>query len=422
VIAGEATSTGWSYDENGNVLAVSDRIGEGQFITLTRTWDRRDRIASETDPFGRTLRYTYDAYGNRKSRIDVAADETTTYQYDARHRNISVTSRSHGTTALAWYRDDRLRTITQPGNVVSTTTWDRAGRVDTITHTANGTPLVTLSYGYDPNGNRDAETLAHAGQPPVVSTYTHDEADRLASMTVDGATTTYTLDGTGNRTRERTAPAGAPATLDRTCTFDPRDRLEGCTDSVSGVTETHGWDATGRRTSETVGGLTRTTTWDARDRLLTLTESGGPTTTYTYDPEGQRIESRRGAEGERVQYDAGHRHAETNGAGNVTRTYQATAPHRATSRGVWARAGAAAMTLFLGMADAGAIPTPRHYLHDAHGTPVAIATHEGALAQRSTWDVWGNPTQVETLDTGLTANPNRIGFTGCHRPGQRSHS
>jgi hypothetical protein len=26
--------------------------------------------------------------------------------------------------------------------------------------------------------------------------------------------------------------------------------------------------------------------------------------------------------------------------------------------------------------------------------------------------VWGNPTQVETLDTGLTANPNRIGFTG----------
>jgi len=412
VIAGEATSTGWSYDENGNVLAVSDRIGEGQFITLTRTWDRRDRIASETDPFGRTLRYTYDAYGNRKSRIDVAADETTTYQYDARHRNISVTSRSHGTTALAWYRDDRLRTITQPGNVVSTTTWDRAGRVDTITHTANGTPLVTLSYDYDRNGNRDAETLAHAGQPPVVSTYTHDEADRLASMTVDGATTTYTLDGTGNRTRERTAPAGAPATLDRTCTFDPRDRLEGCTDSVSGVTETHGWDATGRRTSETVGGLTRTTTWDARDRLLTLTESGGPTTTYTYDPEGQRIESRRGAEGERVQYDAGHRHAETNGAGNVTRTYQATAPHRATSRGVWARAGAAAMTLFLGMADAGAIPTPRHYLHDAHGTPVAIATHEGALAQRSTWDVWGNPTQVETLDTGLTANPNRIGFTG----------
>ncbi len=412
VIAGEPTATDWSYDGNGNLLAVADRISEGQFVTVTRTWDRRDRIASETDPFGRKLIYTYDAYGNRSSRIDVAADETTTYGYDARHRNTSVSSPSIGTTALTWYRDDRLHTITQPGNVVSTTTWDRAGRVETITHTANGTPLVTLSYGYDRNGNRESETLAHAGQPPVLSTYTHDEADRLASMTVNGATTTYTLDGTGNRMLETTRRGTEPPTLDRTCTFDPRDRLEGCTDSVTGVTETHGWDATGRRANETVGGLTRTYTWDARDRLLRLEESAGPTTTYAYDPEGLRIETRRGAAGERVQYDAGHRHAETNGAGNVTRSYQATAPHRATSRGAWARAGAAAMTLFLGMADAGAIPTPRHYLHDAHGTPVAITTHEGALAQRSTYDVWGNPTQVETLDTGLTSNPNRIGFTG----------
>jgi RHS repeat-associated protein len=70
------------------------------------------------------------------------------------------------------------------------------------------------------------------------------------------------------------------------------------------------------------------------------------------------------------------------------------------------------MTLFLGMTDAGAIPTARHYLHDAHGTPVAITTDQGAIAQRSAYDVWGNPTRVETLDTGLNAHPNRIGYTG----------
>jgi RHS repeat-associated protein len=70
------------------------------------------------------------------------------------------------------------------------------------------------------------------------------------------------------------------------------------------------------------------------------------------------------------------------------------------------------MTLFLGLTDAGAIPAQRHYLHDAHGTPVAITTEAGAIAQRSAYDVWGNPTRIETLDAGLNARPNRIGFTG----------
>jgi RHS repeat-associated protein len=409
---GEPTSTLWTYDPNGNVRSVEDRFATGDPLRITRTWDRRDRIESETDPHGRTLRYTYDPHGNRLNRIDEAAGETTTYTWDARHRNTSVSSPSSGTTTLTWYRDDRQHTITRPGNGLSTTTWDRAGRVAGIVHAVNGTPLATLAYGYDLNGNRASETLTHAGQPPITSTYTHDEADRLQSMTVDGITTTYTLDGAGNRTGERTAVDGQPATRDRTCTVDARDRVQGCTDAATGVTETYAWDATGRMTQETIGGLTRSHAWDARDRLLRLEEVAGPTTTYAYDPEGLRIETRQGAAGERVQYDAGHRHAETNGAGNVTRTYQATAPHRATSRGSWARAGAAAMTLFLGLTDAGAIPTQRHYLHDAHGTPVAITTHEGALAQRSSYDVWGNPTRVETLDAGLQAKPNRIGFTG----------
>jgi RHS repeat-associated protein len=409
---GEPMSTRWTYDPNGNLRTVEDRFATGDPLRMTRTWDRRDRIASETDPHGRTLRYTYDPHGNRLLRIDEAAGETTTYTWDARQRNTSVSSPSSGTTNLTWYRDDRQHTITRPGNVLSTTTWDRAGRVAGIVHVANGTPVVTLAYGYDLNGNRASETLTHAGQPPIASTYTHDEADRLQSMTVDGITTTYTLDGAGNRTGERTAVDGQPATRNRSCTFDARDRIAGCTDAATGVTETYAWDATGRMTQETIGGLTRTHAWDARDRLLRLEEVAGPTTTYKYDPEGLRIETRQGAAGERVQYDAGHRHAETNGAGNVTRTYQATAPHRATSRGAWARAGAAAMTLFLGLTDAGAIPTQRHYLHDAHGTPVAITTEAGAIAQRSAYDVWGNPTRVETLDAGLQANPNRIGFTG----------
>ena len=84
-------------------------------------------------------------------------------------------------------------------------------------------------------------------------------------------------------------------------------------------------------TAETVGGFARTSTWDARGRLLQLVEAGGANTSSTYDPEGMRIETRQGAQGQRVQYDAGHRHAETTGAGAVTRRYEAIAPHRATS-------------------------------------------------------------------------------------------
>jgi len=50
-------------------------------------------------------------------------------------------------------------------------------------------------------------------------------------------------------------------------------------------------------TAETIGGLARISTWDARDRLLQLVEAGGANTSYTYDPEGMRIETRQGAQG-----------------------------------------------------------------------------------------------------------------------------
>jgi RHS repeat-associated protein len=412
VAAGEVVSSGYSYDGNGNLLAAVDQRDGGTTLTISREYDNRDRIVEETDPHGRILRYTYDAVGNRKTRIDTATGAVTMYTYDARHRNTSVSEAASGTTAMDYFPDDRLRRIERPGSVVSTYDYDGAGRIESITHSKDAVELARLNYDYDLNGNRTKERLQHHDSGVWITDYTYDAADRLKTTSVGGLLTSYTLDDVGNRRRELVTREGQPTISDRTCTFDNRDRMKACTNSVGTLSETYDWDDNGNLTVETLPGITRTQTWDARNRLLRIAPASGTPIDYTYDPEGQRIESRQGANGTRAQYDAGHRYAETNGAGQVTRHYQTAAPHRATARGGWARAGAAAMTLFLGMTDAGATPTPRHYLHDALSTPIAITTHDGAIAQRSVYDAWGNPTTQETPDAGLISNPNRIGFTG----------
>ena len=88
--AGTTLITNIEYDLAGNKESVTDANG----LTITYTYEARNRLTSETSGAGETIKYAYDRLGNRISATDprgsTAADGTFTtwYVYDALNRHI----------------------------------------------------------------------------------------------------------------------------------------------------------------------------------------------------------------------------------------------------------------------------------------------------------------------------------------------
>jgi RHS repeat-associated protein len=109
----------------------------------------------------------------------------------------------------------------------STYGYDRLSRLTSV-----GGPDGSRTYGYDPSGNRSSRVLAGA-----TTTYSYDRADRISAA---GATA-ITVNANGNTT----ARGGD------TFTFDQANRLK--TATVAGATETYIYDGAGVRFSRQVG-------------------------------------------------------------------------------------------------------------------------------------------------------------------------
>lgn len=127
------------------------------------------------------------------------------------------------------------------------------------------------------SGSADCATATPGGgSRPYVHQYAY---------TVDGRFDTRTEDGT--QTRYEYPVAGRPRAHAPT--------------SVGG--DTYGWNDTGNLVSRGTGATAETFTWDAEQRLTSV-EHAGQTTSFVYDPAGQRLLRR--TAGEATLYWAGH--------------------------------------------------------------------------------------------------------------------
>jgi RHS repeat-associated protein len=185
------------------------------------------------------------------------------------------------------------------------------------------TDALGAVFTYDGVGNRETATYGNG----VVTTYTYDRRNRLTELHTKLDSTTlhrfvYTLDPSGLRMHiDATEADGTLRTTDYT--YDGVKRLTSETQRVSGAIvfqAAYGYDRVGNRTSATVNGVTTNYVYDANDRLESETTNGGinaGTTTYTYDPAGNRT-GKTGPLGTvaYVYNDAGHL-AEVHSAGEV---------------------------------------------------------------------------------------------------------
>ncbi|MFC2172168.1 RHS repeat-associated core domain-containing protein [Acidobacteriota bacterium] len=202
-------SIAYTYDKNSNIDVVTrtvkpDMVSPPAPYTTDHDYDDLDRLESITDENQIFIEFDWDDAGNRKYiKFD---QKTTDYVYDARNRIEEITTDIGGSSVssqFAYYPDSLLETITSPNGVVSTYTHDKADRIETIAHLSGSSTLSSYSYIYDDNSNLDEMTETHQGLPPETVDYAYDELDRLTTIdyvSPDQGTIYLDYDRVGNRT------------------------------------------------------------------------------------------------------------------------------------------------------------------------------------------------------------------------------
>ncbi len=258
-----------TFDGNGNLLTLT----EGSAV-LTRTYDRRNAVATFTNALNETFLYRYDANGNL-TRLTLPDGKILDYTYDSRDRLSTVTDWAARTTTLSWDAASRLTQVTRPNGTTRKLFYDAAGRfIRAEERKADGHLITLVRLGLDVAGRIDKRFVvpippgATAPVPNLtytaenwISGYSHDADGNLLAIPVVPAVSTqpYGI----------SLPQASPGiklvhpSLSN-ATWDQRNRLTSLTLSPSG---------------------TVSFTYDAEGRRLTKTSSAG-TTRYVHNPHG----------------------------------------------------------------------------------------------------------------------------------------
>jgi len=285
----------------------TDALGHTTIYTYTpEGW-----LASETDSSGRTTSYNYDSHGQRTSTCTGGSqthpcDNTTSYTYDdLGHLLESVDARGRVThneydaagqllRSINNYDPDRPQNAENLYNIVTTYEYDVRGNQTTVTDTYGH----TTHYQYD-DADHLIKTIDAAGN---VTTNTYDDAGRLVIVTdAPGHVTRYTYDATGRRLSTidalghssgtttfniaaNTSTASDALGHSATYFYDALNRPVKVVDPLDHFTTT-AYDRNGNVASriDELGRITRYE-YDALNRLVKTIDPLGGTTETVYDP------------------------------------------------------------------------------------------------------------------------------------------
>ena len=173
----------------------------------------------------------------------------------------------------------------------------------------------------------------------------------------------------------------------KTYGYNNRDQLVSITDT-NGLNTTYSYDETGNQTEKTENGTTSTFNYTARQRVKSITIGGAPPISYQYDYSGQRVNQQNNGSEKRYIYDGLTLIAETNTLGNTLAQYHYGNRYQlAETRN----------------------NTNIFYHVDSLSTNVAVTNTDGSIQARYEYDAYGN---LLTQD-GSSEQP--FGFTGYQK-------
>ncbi|WP_408328840.1 RHS repeat-associated core domain-containing protein [Paraburkholderia strydomiana] len=260
----------YAYDTNGNRISEADQYG----VLVTRSFDSYSQLLTEAqtgDPQrGVSTAYTYDSKGNLLTVTDRLGNRTT-WTNDSQGRPLTVTDALKGVTKFSWTGPD-LASVTDPLNRTTSYTVDAAGRV-----TAVRDPLGNVTRRNVDAWDRTTDITDAAGG---VIHLAWDNAGRLLSQAdPKGVTTRYMYNAIG-RPVSRTDPLGHSETY----TWNSAGQIATVTDRKGQVT-TYTYDAAGRPVQtafQPAAGMPGSRRWeygwDMTLNRLTGTNDFGPST------------------------------------------------------------------------------------------------------------------------------------------------
>ena len=213
-INGKQTSAkDFEYDARGRVISEQSSSGAG----ATYVYDKNS--VTVTDAAGRTVKKTYDAWGNVKSVEEPAmnieykyysngkpqsittGNSTITMEYDELGRRTKIDDPDAGETVTTYYKNGQLKSETDGRGIETTYIYDDLGRITerrrkNTKDTRSEASVTTYIYGTSGNG-KGRVTEKSLGYNKV--TYEYDELGRVISETRPQA---YNHDGTRDDMRK----------------------------------------------------------------------------------------------------------------------------------------------------------------------------------------------------------------------------
>ena len=250
----------FTYDAAGR----RTRVDDSQSGHIEWSFDDADRLLSETTPQG-AVSYSYNPAGQRASMT--AADRTpVSYGYDAAGRLQTITQDAEVFT-YSYDRLSRPAGLQRPNGARTSYDYDEAGRLIRLLHlNALSQPVEDFNYTYNADGEIEiiSSLAEHRLMAEAKTAGPADVANRLNQL--EPLAFSFDLEG---QTLTRANESGA-ARFD----WDARGRLKGVTLPDGRIID-YGYDALGRRTSRTAGGVTTTFLHDGDDVVLDRASDGG---------------------------------------------------------------------------------------------------------------------------------------------------
>ena len=247
---------------------------------ITRVFDKRRRLTSETNGAGEQTQYEYDLNNNRTAVIKPDGTRWE-YSYDEANRLRSISNTIEGiTTGYDYDNKDNLISVTDAMNKQTQFDFDNRNR-KLAKHYPDG---KTVDYSYDENGNLATVDLPNG----TAIIYQYDILNRKTNEDYTSpygtGSVVYTLDNNGNTTQIVEILNGQTFTTSQS--FDDLDRLSSRTD-VNNSTYNYVYDANGNRTKfiDHANAITNYT-FDGLNRLKKLTHAGIGTFDWRYNIAG----------------------------------------------------------------------------------------------------------------------------------------
>lgn len=293
--AAASTATTFCYDDNERLFArIGARAGDITCGTSNDhqtgySFDEAGRVIAVTDPEGNVTQTTYDRAGRIAALID-AEGNSTAYSYDANSRLDAVEAPAHPTlgariTSYGYNEVGDLVRRTDPNGDATEFVYDAAHQLVSRTRPND----AMWAFGYDLNGNQITQVDANGAATVVAgdgtTTYDYDRANRLVGISYSDATpdVEFALSPTGRVTG---ATAGA---ISEMYAYDGLDRVLSVT---RGTDEFEfAYDADGNVTSRTYPGTSAIPFAYDSDGRLTHVGAGAAQTAYGYDHAGNRLQT-----------------------------------------------------------------------------------------------------------------------------------